>query len=74
MLTAVHDPDPKSEKLTEYVMDYVRKPFTAEGPFRNGGRVYCIRAVGISDFGFQIAKFGVKTEMRTIGDYGIVDI
>jgi DNA-binding response OmpR family regulator len=30
MLTAVHDPDPKSEKLTEYVMDYVRKPFTAE--------------------------------------------
>ncbi len=30
MLTAVHDPGPKSEKLTEYVMDYVRKPFTAE--------------------------------------------
>jgi len=30
MLTAVHDPGPKLEKLTEYVMDYVRKPFTAE--------------------------------------------
>jgi CheY-like chemotaxis protein len=30
MLTAVHDPGPKLEKLTEYVMDYVRKPFTSE--------------------------------------------
>ena len=30
MLTAVHDPDPKLEKLTEHVMDYVRKPFTSE--------------------------------------------
>ena len=30
MLTAVHDPCPKLEKLTEYVMDYVRKPFTSE--------------------------------------------
>jgi len=30
MLTAVNDPDPKMEKLTEYVMDYMRKPFTAE--------------------------------------------
>ena len=30
MLTAVHDPSPKLEKLTEYVMDYVRKPFTSE--------------------------------------------
>lgn len=30
MLTAVHDPGPKMEKLTECVMDYVRKPFTSE--------------------------------------------
>lgn len=30
MLTAVHDPSPELEKLTEYVMDYVRKPFTSE--------------------------------------------
>ncbi len=30
MLTAVHDPGPKLEELTEYVMDYVRKPFTSE--------------------------------------------
>ncbi len=30
MLTAVHDPGPKLEKLTEYVIDYVRKPFTSE--------------------------------------------
>ena len=30
MLTAAHDPGPKLEKLTEYVMDYVRKPFTSE--------------------------------------------
>ena len=30
MLTAVHDPGPELEKLTEYVMDYVRKPFTSE--------------------------------------------
>lgn len=30
MLTAVHDPGPELEKLTEYVMDYVRKPFTPE--------------------------------------------
>ena len=30
MLTAVHDPGPKLEKLTESVMDYVRKPFTSE--------------------------------------------
>ncbi len=30
MLTAVHDPGPKMEKLTELVMDYVRKPFTSE--------------------------------------------
>ena len=30
MLTAVHDPNPKMEKLTESVMDYVRKPFTSE--------------------------------------------
>ncbi|GAX61100.1 response regulator receiver protein [Candidatus Scalindua japonica] len=30
MLTAVHDPGPKLEKLTEYVMNYVRKPFTSE--------------------------------------------
>ncbi len=30
MLTAVHDPGPKLERLTEYVMDYVRKPFTSE--------------------------------------------
>ncbi len=30
MLTAVHDPCPKMEKLTESVMDYVRKPFTSE--------------------------------------------
>ena len=30
MLTAVHDPGPKLEKLTESVMDYVRKPFTSK--------------------------------------------
>ena len=30
MLTAVHDPGPELEKLTESVMDYVRKPFTSE--------------------------------------------
>jgi CheY-like chemotaxis protein len=30
MLTAVHDPGPKLEKLTEFVMDYVRKPFTSK--------------------------------------------
>ncbi len=30
MLTAVHDPGPKMEKLTEFVIDYVRKPFTSE--------------------------------------------
>jgi CheY-like chemotaxis protein len=30
MLTALNDPGPKLEKLTEYVMDYVRKPFTSE--------------------------------------------
>jgi CheY-like chemotaxis protein len=30
MLTAVHAPGPKLEKLTESVMDYVRKPFTSE--------------------------------------------
>jgi len=30
MLTALNDPGPKPEKLTEYVMDYVRKPFTSE--------------------------------------------
>ncbi len=30
MLTAVHDPGPKLEELTESVMDYVRKPFTSE--------------------------------------------
>lgn len=30
MLTAVNDPGPKMEKLTEYVMDYIRKPFTSE--------------------------------------------
>ncbi len=30
MLTAVHDPGPKMEELTECVMDYVRKPFTSE--------------------------------------------
>jgi len=30
MLTALNDPGPKLEKLTEYVMDYVRKPFTYE--------------------------------------------
>jgi len=30
MLTAVHDPDPQLEKLTESVMDYIRKPFTSE--------------------------------------------
>ncbi len=30
MLTAVHDPGPKLEKLTEYVMNYVRNPFTSE--------------------------------------------
>ncbi len=30
MLTAVHDPGPKMEKLTELIMDYVRKPFTSE--------------------------------------------
>ena len=30
MLTAVHDPGPELEKLTECVMDYIRKPFTSE--------------------------------------------
>ncbi len=30
MLTAVHDPGPELERLTESVMDYVRKPFTSE--------------------------------------------
>ncbi len=30
MLTAMHDPGPKLERLTEYVIDYVRKPFTSE--------------------------------------------
>ncbi len=30
MLTAVHDPGPELEELTESVMDYVRKPFTSE--------------------------------------------
>ncbi len=30
MLTAVHDPGPELERLTECVMDYVRKPFTSE--------------------------------------------
>ncbi len=30
MLTAVHDPGPKMEKLTELVMDYIKKPFTSE--------------------------------------------
>ncbi len=30
MLTAVHDPGPKLERLTESVMDYIRKPFTSE--------------------------------------------
>ncbi|MCP4266498.1 MAG: response regulator [Candidatus Brocadiaceae bacterium] len=30
MLTAVHDPGPKMEKLTELIVDYVRKPFTSE--------------------------------------------
>ncbi|MCP4294555.1 MAG: response regulator, partial [Proteobacteria bacterium] len=30
MLTAVHDPGPKMEKLTELKMDYIRKPFTSE--------------------------------------------
>ncbi len=30
MLTAMHDPGPKLERLTEYVIDYVRKPFSSE--------------------------------------------
>lgn len=30
MLTAVHDPGPKLDALKECVLDYVRKPFTAE--------------------------------------------
>ncbi len=30
MLTAVNDPDPKMEKLSEYIIDYIRKPFTSE--------------------------------------------
>ena len=30
MLTAVSDPGPRLVPLTEYVLDYVRKPFTAE--------------------------------------------
>ena len=30
MLTAVHDPGPKTDRLTECVMDYVKKPFTSE--------------------------------------------
>ncbi|MFQ5964697.1 MAG: response regulator [Candidatus Scalinduaceae bacterium] len=30
MLTAVNAPGPKMEKLTECVIDYVRKPFTSE--------------------------------------------
>lgn len=28
MLTAMHDPSPQLERLTKYVVDYVRKPFT----------------------------------------------
>ncbi len=30
MLTAVTDPGPKMEKLTEYVIDYLSKPFTSD--------------------------------------------
>ncbi len=30
MLTAVHDPGPELESLKEYVLDYVRKPFTSQ--------------------------------------------
>jgi DNA-binding response OmpR family regulator len=30
MLTAINDPGPKMEKLSEYIIDYIRKPFTSE--------------------------------------------
>jgi DNA-binding response OmpR family regulator len=30
MLTAVHDPGPKMESLKECVLDYIKKPFSAE--------------------------------------------
>ncbi len=30
MLTAVQDPEPELEELKEHVMDYIRKPFTAQ--------------------------------------------
>ncbi len=30
MLTAVQDPEPELEQLKEHVMDYIRKPFTAQ--------------------------------------------
>ncbi|PIE03668.1 MAG: response regulator [Acidobacteria bacterium] len=30
MLTAVYNPDDKMEPVKDYVMDYLRKPFTAE--------------------------------------------
>ena len=33
MLTAVHEPGEKLEKLTEYVIDYVTKPFTSDQLF-----------------------------------------
>ena len=30
MLTAVNSPSPKLDRLKEYVLDYIRKPFTGE--------------------------------------------
>ena len=30
MFTAVQDPEPRMEFLKEYVLDYIRKPFTSE--------------------------------------------